>query len=403
MLKAAYKHPASLVPYIALTRDSAKNIMWPVFAELKQKHGLDYEMLEGNLNIKLPNQSRIILLGADLKNFVERLRGIKTPFAGIDEGQAFGSHLGYLIDDILTPAIADYADGAIALTGTPGPVPKGPFFDATMGRSGFSVHRWSILDNPYMPDAKGFIERERQRKGYTDSHPTYRREWLGEWVSDPDSLVYKFGEERNTIERLPDAEYQYVLGVDLGYSPDPSAFVLCCYSRHDPTLYIVETYKQNEMIISDVAERIAHTLKRHPLCQVVIDAANKQAVEEMRQRYRLPIQAADKQGKSGFIELMNSDFHAGRIKTLQSQCAPLIDEWMTLPWDFDTSPRREHPSYGNHLTDAALYAWRYCYNYAWTQFEKKTEPTSEQAVDSFWEREEAMTEQKKHRSWLDEI
>jgi hypothetical protein len=43
-----------------------------------------------------------------MKNFIRRLRGIKTPGAGIDEAQDFGSHLESLVDDVLTPALADY-------------------------------------------------------------------------------------------------------------------------------------------------------------------------------------------------------------------------------------------------------------------------------------------------------
>jgi hypothetical protein len=34
-----------------------------------------------------------------------------------------------------------------------------------------------------------------------------------------------------------------------------------------------------------------------------------------------------------------------------------------LIWDDRSARREEHPNCLNHLTDATLYAWRYCYAY----------------------------------------
>ncbi|NJM09705.1 MAG: hypothetical protein HC883_02065, partial [Bdellovibrionaceae bacterium] len=193
LYRAALKYPGSISPYIALTRSSAKNIMWPVFREINERYGLGAEMVESTLEIKLPNKSVIALFGADMKNFIERLRGPKYPFAAVDEAQAFRNHIHSLVDDILTPAVSDYPDGAIALTGTPGPVAKGLFHDITEGKSGgYSVHKWSVLDNPYLPNAREFIEDLKKRKGWTEDNPTYLREWRGQWVTDIDALVYKY-------------------------------------------------------------------------------------------------------------------------------------------------------------------------------------------------------------------
>jgi len=395
---AARKHPGAFLPYFALTRDSARNIMWPVLREMDAKFKIGAEMKDSSLRCRVPGGAEIVLMGADMPNFIGRVRGIKSPFAAIDEAQKFrNSILTELIDDILTPAISDYKDGALAVCGTPGPLPKGKFFDITSGKEGFSIHRWSVFDNPYMPNMREFVDDMKSKKGWTDDHPTYRREWLGEWVADTDALVYKFS-DLNRAPTLPAAkEYRYVLGVDLGYDPDPSAFVLCCYSPHDPTLYVIETFKQTKMIVSDVAERIRSYLKRHPVCQVVVDAGaqGKQIVEEMRQRYSLPIHAADKHGKSGFIELLNSDMARGCIKVVSG--ADLIEEWQHLIWDPDAAERKEHPEYDNHLTDGFLYAWRWAYNYAWTNKPKRVDPNSEEAVDLWADREAVKLDRNKKR------
>src|SRR6185436_7101870 len=37
LFKKALRYPKSVIPYIALTRESAKNIMWPVFHEINDR------------------------------------------------------------------------------------------------------------------------------------------------------------------------------------------------------------------------------------------------------------------------------------------------------------------------------------------------------------------------------
>ena len=43
--------------------------------------------------------------------------------------------------------------------------------------------------------------------------------------------------------------------------------------------------------------------------------------------------------------------------------APLMDEYSQLIWDERSQRREEHPAAPNHCADAALYAWRHCYQY----------------------------------------
>lgn len=387
---AAKRHPKSLCPYIGLTRQSAENIMWPVFKELNEKYNIGANMTISDLTITLQNESKIILFGADQKNFIERLRGPKYPFAAIDEAQSFREHIEALIDDVLTPAVADFVDGQIAITGTPGPVPKGYFYDSSQGANGFKVHAWTVCQNPYFPRPKEFAEELLVRKNWTKDHPTFRREWLGEWVADPDALVYKFNRSRNLVDDVqPNNNWLYVLGVDLGYDPDPSAFVLCGYSQYDRHLYIIDTYKQNKMTVSDVAERIKYYQKAHPYLQITIDAGaqGKMIAEEIRQRFGVPLIAAEKNGKAGFIEIMNSDLQNGIVKLVDEKTKDLQDELLSLIWDTEKATRVEDSRYSNHLTDAALYAWRYCYNYGASAEPKKPKANTEEFMEQWWEQE----------------
>lgn len=405
-INKAKVHSNVMMPYIALTRESAKNIMWPVLQELNHKHNLGGQFLEAELTFKLASDKVVKLFGADMINFTDRLRGIKTPLAAIDEMQSFKSHVEFLVDDVLTPAISDYPDGQIAATGTPGPVPKGYFYDLSIGKLGFSVHNWTVYDNPYMPNSKQFVADLMQKKGWSEAHPTYRREWLGEWVADPDALVYKFNNINNTVKDLPDRpQWLYVLGVDLGYDPDPSAFVMCAYSLYDRNLYVIDTHKENKMTVSDVAERIRYYQKQYPYLQITIDAGaqGKMIAEEIQQRFQIPLVAAEKHGKAGFIEIMNSDFHHGLIKLIDKNTKELQEELLTLIWDTEKAQRVEDSRYANHLTDGLLYAWRWCYNYAARELVEAPKEGTDEYMEQWWDKEaEKIAQQELNKKMEDE-
>jgi len=142
LAKAALEHPDLSCLYIGLTRESAKRIMWK-----------DVQFNESELSAKFPNGSVIYLVGADSnEDERQKLLGQKFVLVVIDEAQAFGIDLRQLVYGVLKPAVADYR-GTIVLTGTPGNLIKGLFFDVTNGReAGWSGHRWITHDNPYMAE-----------------------------------------------------------------------------------------------------------------------------------------------------------------------------------------------------------------------------------------------------------
>lgn len=393
LFKDALETPGCSVIYIALTRDSAKRILWKDCVKvLNKKFNLGCKFNETELSATLPNGSVFYLIGADAKpDEMDKALGQKYKTAAIDEGASWKQDLRRFIYGVLKPAVSDY-EGTVILVGTPGNMTKGLFYDVTTGKEpGWSVHVWSALDNPHMAKkwAQEMAELIALNPAIADT-PLFKQMYLGQWFIDTEKLCYRFNSERDVIDELPTKQdWFYVLGVDLGYDPDPSAFVLCAYSLRDPNLYIVETFQKTKMIISDVATRIRHYIKNvegRPI-RIVIDASAKQAVEEMRQREGLPLEAAEKTGKAGFIDIMSSDMIMGKIKVLRACSEQLISNWAALVWDENSNKRQENSACPNHLPDAALYGWRWAYNYAWqAKPEPKPHPTSEAAVDAFWER-----------------
>lgn len=331
LIEGALETPGSLSPYIALTRDSARTIMWPTLELMNRQLGLGAEMLEARLTMKFKNGSEIFLRGADQKNFIERLRGPKYKRAVIDEAASFSEHIQSLVDDVLYPALADL-NGQLALFGTPGPKPHGFFYDITAKRGRIPVHRWSVLDNPFMPNSKQFIADMMQMRGWTDQNPTYRREWLGEWIQDVDSMVYKFDRHRNTVDSIPeDGTEMRILGVDFGYSPDPCAFVIVTFSLHKRITYIEYAEKAGELTVSEIATKIESLQVKYQPAKIVADtgALGKMIAAELTKRHQIPIQSAEKKEKLMNQQIMNGDFIDGRLMVL-STLGDLIHQYEIL-------------------------------------------------------------------------
>lgn len=409
LYQEAYNFPGCSCVYIGLTKDTSRKIMWKdVMKRLNRDLKLGATHNETSLTTKLPNGSEIYLTGMDAgEEEMEKVLGGKIRVAIIDEAGSFRVDLKKLVYENLEPALADY-DGYVCIGGTPTSFTKGLFFDVTKDEkksgpreAGWDVFEWNTFDNPYMAENWGKrLERLKETNPRIEETPAFRRMYLGEWVTDEKDLCYKFNAERNTCQELPNQAYAYVLGVDLGFSPDPSAFVICAYSAIDRSLYIVETHKAIGMTVSDVADRIRYYTRKYTLQRIVIDNAAKQTVEELRQRHALPLEAAEKQGKAEFIEIMNSDMLQGLVKLLYPACQALGDEWLGLIWDKkaweEKGKREEHPGCDNHLADAALYAWRHCYQYLSRPVVKDTRTETEK-IDEWEEREAERLEHSKAR------
>ena len=190
LLEHALKHERSINPYITLTRDSGKDILWPALYDLDTKLGLNLRFRENTGDIILPNKSKIIIRGADDKRQIEKLRGPKYPIAVVDEAQGFPHFLHDLIEDVLEPATLDY-DGQIVVTGTPNSACAGAFYNLTNKEAGWAIHSWTLRDNPHIPDVESWLDRKRKQKAWDDNHPTYLREYCGvctryrPWVQRP--------------------------------------------------------------------------------------------------------------------------------------------------------------------------------------------------------------------------
>ena len=376
-----------------------------------------------------PNGSRGMLAGAETKADIEKIRGAaaEADMVVVDECKSFAPGLlAELLESVVEPGLMT-RDGQLVLIGTPGSIPLGHFYRATCvaaripgPRPGepertvptcipfdewddpgpayadmseeergdmFSLHTWTIADNVAVPGQWDRALSIKRRNGWGDDHPTWRREYLGEWVSDESDLVYAYARARadglchwrpnydHGVTGLDPREgpWHLLLGIDIGFVDD-SAFVLVAWSETLQELRHVYDHKAPGMDVGTFTEHVLSVLDLYGTPEAVVaDVAGggaKMLVETLNQRYGLAIVPAVKTDKAAHIELVNADFLADRLKLIDG--SDLAHELEGLQWDLSAGAKqelartgrlREDPRCPNHLADALLYIWRHSYHF----------------------------------------
>jgi hypothetical protein len=375
--KTMQKHPKSKCFYLGLTRDSAREIMWPVLQELDQTYNLGCTFIESKLTVVHPNGAKLQLYGADMKNFIKRLRGQKSPGIGLDEAQDFGIHVQSLIDDVLTPMLVDYPDSWLAITGTPGPVPQGYFYAVTQERKyGYSHHEWTILENPYISNPQAFIDDIKTKREWDDLHPTLRREWKNQWVLDVDALWIQYTTSKNDYKELPtlsgNKKYNYILGVDWGFK-DSDALAVLAYSDESAVTYLVEELITPRQGLTELTAQIEAMRKKYDISKIVMDegAGGKKMAEEMRRQHAIPVEPADKIRKQETVDFFNDALRTSRFKAPSASRFVKDSYLVQIDWE-KSSPHKTVIKKNPHsdIIDAVLYAFKCSPAYAWSKPEK---------------------------------
>lgn len=392
------KHPKSTCIYLALTKDSARNIMWDVLKEIDEKYKLNCVFKESTLTVTHPNGSKLMLYGADMANFIRRLKGQKSPGIGIDEAQDFGGHLESLINDVLTPMLVDYKDSWLAVVGTPGPVPQGRYFETTNNkRFGYSIHKWTLLENPHIHEPQKFIDDLILKNQWESNHPTLMREWHNQWVLDVDALWIRYKEERNHFEILPPniKKWNYILGIDIGFR-DADAFAVLAWSEEDSNTYLVEELITAKQDITSLIEQTIELSKRYDLYKMVIDQGGLglKIAEEMRRRHAINVEPADKKLKAENVGILNDELRLGKFKAHKDSRFAQDSYMIQIDWVHSRPDKiviKKEPH--SDIIDAVLYAHKESYAFSHKPPEKKLIPGTKEWADAqnteMWEAEMA--------------
>lgn len=399
-----------------------------------------------------PNGSRGMLVGAETRADIERIRGAaaEADLVIVDECKSFApSLLNELIESVVEPGLMTRG-GQLVMSGTPGSIPLGPFYEATcrLARTGlgedsrptcipwdekaapgpaytriakedfddlYSLHYWTIQDNVAVPNQWRFALSTKRRRGWSDDHPSWRREYLGQWVSDSSDLVYSFA--HGNVEGLcswqpnhatygvtglnpHEGPWHLLLGLDLGFVDD-SALVLVAYSEQLKELRHVYDFKAPGMDAQAFCEEVLGIIDIYGMPEMIVadfgGGGARMILETLNQRFGLSIQAAEKRQKNEYIELINGDFLTHKIKIIHG--SDLSHELCGLQWDLSgdakhilarTGRLREDPKCPNHLCDALLYIWRFSYHY----FSRPSTDAPEKGTDKWIEQQEEVSLQR---------
>lgn len=373
--------------YITLTRVSAKKIIWRILKRVIKDYELPILKIdESELSIEFKNGSMLYISGAKDSSEIEKFRGMSLKKVYIDEGQSFRPYIEELINDIIDPATWDQ-DGTICLIGTPAPVPVG-FFHKTTHSEGWSNHKWTIFDNPFIEKKskktpQQILEQTLKQRGVTAADPSIQREFFGNWTADTNSLVFQFDKTRNTTLEIP-TDLIYIFGIDIGYN-DADAIAVLGYSWNTNKVYLVDEWVKNKQGITPLVNQIEIMKAKYSPVSMVMDAGalGKKIQEELTTRFGLAIDAADKNRKFEYIELLNDDLRTGRFLALPN--SRFEEECLLVQWD-RTDPLKPKISdmYHSDLNDAVLYCWRQARHY----IKQDVEPKYDTSSAAFMEQQE---------------
>lgn len=381
LMQSALSGPRGVCLYVALTRKSAKRLLWGRLKRLAEEMGTSYTASETDLIIKLDNESEVWLAGANQEDVAETLRGHSYRTIILDECASFRGHIDTLIEEILEPATID-EHGDLWIMGTPSWDFSSYFYKANHNADQWQSFHWTQFDNPHIKDAKAWVADLKRRRGWTDDNPILLREYYGLWAKSQDEMVYLFNPLLNTAKSIPQHWAQATLGIDLGFE-DKTALAVVLHEQDSPVAYVAHVEKHHHCLISHVAERARDLIARYRIGSVVIDEGGlgKAIAEEFRARYQIPCEAAQKRDKRLFIDLFNAELKAGRI--LVAEDSLVIDEWNTLTWA--DGKQVETPGEPNDAADAVLYAWRKSYYYR----EQQPAPTPKRGTQEYFDAEES--------------
>jgi hypothetical protein len=357
--------------YLTLTRGTAKRIIWPTVKRLNANYQLGFDTNEAELTFYRDGEQRLILGGVDNKSEIEKARGTGWGRVAIDESQAIpDSTLEELITDVLMPSLMDF-NGCIRLIGTPSPVPTGFFYDICQSPD-WSHHEWTVAQNPYLPLWREMLDKVLKVRGVTVDHPSILREWFGKWVTDQDSLVFKYDPEKNGIDTVPQCpNWQTVLAVDVGFDDSDAVGVLG--NRPGETeLYLLDEEVIAKESVSELATVVKRMRAKWKPYRMVGDhgGLGKKIFNEISSRFQIWVEPAEKAEKNMAIQLVND---ALRTKQLflprDSRCA---QDALRLEWEVKKNGKKVvSDRFHSDALDMLVYAYRHSRAYREQPIEEK--------------------------------
>lgn len=365
--------------YISTTKEHAEQAMWQHIKDAATESNVPHTVSETRLRIRFAGGGQLMLAGSDTKREINKYRSKGIYRAAVDECSLLkASLIKYLEEDVLEPACMDYG-GKRAYAGTPGMFPLGWWWEVTrpdLPERFMPVGRWTAARNPHIAGgAEAYFERTRKRKKWAIDHPTFVREYLGQWHMDIGELVFPVDPQRNAATKLPThtdggaeldpSRWRYSIGIDLGYVHASAFVVVAAHPGLAERVFVLESEKHVGWLTPQIRDRLRQLRKKYPRAVVVADTGGygKPIVEELRRLWGESVEAAKKTDKAGQIRIVRDALMAGTLQLIDGECNDALrSEWGVMGWDADDKTKPSELA-EDHASDATLYAIRRLQHY----------------------------------------
>ena len=388
-LYRAVSRPAQLILLISPSDRQSGELFRKVRAYLKAlPHGLSPALVEDNKrSLELANGSRIV----SLPSSEETIRGFSAVNLLIEDEAGDADDALYIA---CRPMLA-VSRGQLVLAGTPkGKI--GHYWDAWSNAEAQGFRRVLVRADQVPRVSPEFLAAERVVLG-----AAYQQEYECEFLAGVFGRVYgAFDSVRNLFVPPKDWKCTYhVLGMDYGFHDNCSWNVLG-WNDHDPTVYLLQSYKRGGCLPPDAADEAKGLDRVYHFDKVVADMGGHGGsayAEEARRRFSVPVEAAEKHNKRGYIDLFNGAMSRGLIKIVEAGCKQLLEEWPMLPWNEDRT--KEAEGFPADCSDGTLYGWRAATNYHETPKVEGPKPGTTAHIEAMADRLEELATTEESVDW----
>lgn len=337
--------------------------------------------------IEFGNGSSIRFAGVSNIESIEKLRGFKFRCVIIDEIGHLGKNMDYLIDQVLIPAMADFSDSQMFFTGTP---PRSKNYAVRLWDSGIKKYHWTLFDNPFIPDAEGFLKDYMSKKGLTIDDPLIQREWfgvVGAW--DTEAQVFKGFRTYKDLPKDFNLDRIYI-GVDFGFV-DYNGIVSIMVDNLHKQAYAYRCRKFNKAGMEEIVgaiqaayedaqgELLSRGLDDKGKITIVTDTNEPALAFDLHKKYGLPVEKAYKYDEAGSWSETATALRT-RVFT-HEDCKDLITEYESTVWkrneNDDLIPEIDDDIFHPDAADALRYALRNILE-RWGNIEKDLEKKYEE-------------------------
>lgn len=227
---------------------------------------------------------------------------------------------------------------------------KRVFFDKDTRRSDTLALTTTYKCNEWLDD----VDIKRYEDLYQTNPRRARIVCDGEW-GIAEGLIYEnvMIKEFNKDELLQDSAYELCVGLDFGFTHDPTALVAFLINNKNKTIHVFDEHYQRGLITKQVADMIKD--KGYQNSTIIADSAEQRLITELRTEHGIRRIQDSRKGKDSIMAGVSK--LQGYAIFVHPNCTAIMDEFYSYCYqrDKDGNWLNKPEDKNNHLMDALRY------------------------------------------------